>query len=270
MSDNELKRKLLSSSLFTLLAFFLLMGISFAWFSKNTEVRAEGMGVELSTSANLVISQNMDFSGFLTEITMPSNTVKLLPAIHSGFSQTNTTGLRRPTDLSGVGFQTGLSPGTDIALADVPSEKSSQYYIDYTVYISCQGKALENATLTAAVTATTDQPYHQAATVDFYLSEVSQGNYKGSLNLAGLDMEKNHGKHDASAVKTELNLLSDSRIPCTEDAEDSYLKIIMRCYFDGALQNTDNTTYVTSAAINTERFYLDISFTADGTEADPQ
>ena len=270
MAETELKKKLISSALFALLAFFLLMGISFAWFSKNLEVRAGGMGVELHASANMVISQSTDFSEFLMEVSMTSDIRRLLPAIHSGFSETNTTGLQRPTDLSGVGFQTGLSPDKDIALADVPHEDASKYYIDYTVYISSLGQALESATLTAAMTAPTTQPYHLAATVDFYLTSVSEDNYKGSLNLAGLDMEANHGKYDASADKTELILLSGSRIPCTEDtAGDPYLKIIMRCYFDGALQNTDTTTYVTSAAINTEQFYLDISFTADGTEADP-
>lgn len=269
MTKTELKSRLLSSSLLVLLAFFLLMGISFAWFSKNQEVRASGMGVSLHTSANLVISDSEDFSQSFMEVTMPSNTYRLLPASYSAASA---TGLQRPTDLSGVGYYSGLS-GNPIVMEDVSSVDAGKYYIDYTVYISSLGQALENATLTAAITApdpATVPLYHLAATVDFYLSAVSQENYKGSLNLAGLDREANHGKHNASAVKTELTLLSGSRIPCATDSTgEPYLKIIMRCYFDGALQNTDTTTYVTSAAINTARFTLDISFTADGTEANP-
>lgn len=273
MTDKVLMRRAISSTFYVVLVFFLLMGISFAWFSKNMKVTATGMSVKAQTSANLVISKSTTFDEFQFSVVMEPTTPKLLPASHCDISQ-SPSGLLKPADLTDIDYDSGLA--STIPTETVPVDDNSKYYIDYTVYISCQGMALTDASLTATMEAQDpsilDKPYLQAASIDFYLGSVNKDGYCGTLNLAGLDIKYNHGACDTAQKKTSIEILPDTvtRIPCLQDQSgDKYLTIIMRCYFDGALQNSVSTTYVTSAALDTTEVKMKVTFIATGTETAP-
>lgn len=263
--EKRRKIKFLSAIVALSVAVCIFAVASFAWLKSNADLDSNGMQMQVDATANLVISKSTVFSGE-TAITLNAVNRALMPAMHT---DTGDTLLRRVKDSAGIKASTGLADRdlTDSDYAAVALEIDSKYYIDYVVYVASEGKALTGATLTAAITAPVGDtvPYHQAASIDFY----ADGIYKGTLNLAGLDIASNHSGYSASAAKTEVVLWEAGRIPSISDTYKNHITVTMRCYFDGALRDSASSTYVTSDNLEVTNFTLGVLFSAMGNEADP-
>lgn len=260
------RAKLIISIVSALLTVMVLAFAAYAWFAANRNVSATEMRIQVDTTSNLVISNTPSFTGATNTVAMTAVSRKLLPAMHvddeapmlqymnSSVTIDKTTGL--PTVESSEAY-------TLVTVAD-----DSKYYIDYVVYISSESKALSGATLTAKISqppSNDAKPFYDATSIDFYID----GEYKETLNIAGLDIASNDTGYDPSAIKKTATLLEGGRIPCLNDAVNKYIKVTMRCYFDGALHSSATKTYVNTVDVQTDGLTLGISFEATGTDANP-
>jgi hypothetical protein len=94
-------------------------------------------------------------------------------------------------------------------------------------------------------------PYFHAASIDFYVGAVSLDGYRGTTSVSG------SLKKPAEAVGL---LPSGGTVP---RAADGGIKVIMRCYFDGALQDpATGHAYINSRTVKTDGMAIGVSFTA--------
>ena len=277
-------RQLIVSSCLTFLSVLVLAAATMAWFANNREVNSGGMQMQVETSPNLVIAQSADGEGgiatktatdasFSTTFDTPAQL--LTPSTHdwgtfyraADTSVTSTTGLKYNCNPSVIHPSTGEErDGKTIYYnkSENDDENEKYYFVDYEVYIASVSKPLPinglTATLNSADADTSTYDYHNAASVDFYLGSVSSSNYKGTLNLAGLDYSVN----DGSEPCTEVEIISGSyTVPLNTADSDNYIKVIMRFYFDGALQESDGQAFVYSDGLTTANFSMKVTFTAE-------
>lgn len=254
----------------------MYLNMSYGWFSSNNEVGAEGIKVNPNENAVVVIGNRREAmasinSGSLTVSVDPSMNEEHIvttyfPCTHdfreSGTSATYLRYNPYPTEIdveSGLGWVDEItSEQTSVTLFDVPENNNSAYYVDYVIYISSYGKAIEGADLIAEITdkKQTDN-YKGATSVDFF----REGTYVGTLNLAGYD---NHANNH-STVKTSLKVGEEIDIPTNKVGS---IEVTMRCYFDGALLMDDEHTFITRSYIKVSEeenpLRLHVRFTVDG------
>jgi hypothetical protein len=251
---------------FSLVALFAING-ALAWFAHNDEVGANGMNVDVSTSANLVIGKteaeltnpNLQFFvSFENDAVSDMIAVTHDPLIPDSY-------LKHLISPHAVDHHTGnAKDGMTLEFEAVPSDGNGLYFIDYTVYIASAFKPLEVSSLVATIVPPAsldeddDHPYFNAASIDFYLDSVSEDNYCGTTSVSDSML-------NASAAGVEI--MSDGGdIPL---AGDGSIKIIMRCYFDGALQDpTTNRAYINSITVKTDGIVFGVHFKV--TDAAPQ
>ena len=292
MTEEEAKRKTknsLISSIFMLSITFvmLILTCSYAWFAMNKHLDSNGMHVSADVSPNLIIAKHVPAEGDNVISTMTETSTDLFEVAFTedeGREQmkaaTHGHGMN-PSDLEtdaflwyngrpeDIAFNTGLpkDPMRLILKMKVPVADDSLYYVDFAVDIASLRAPLEKMDLTAAITATepsdataNDMTTHKAISVDFYLEEAQEANFIGTLNLAGLDPAAN----DASTAKANLKLIENTTIPLnTED----HITVVMRCYFDGALKETETTTFIKSSTISTQDLDFTVTFDATDTTA---
>ena len=252
-------KKLIPALCMLLVAATLLGTSTYAWFSMNTQVQATGMTVNAKAPASLVITNTSNVAASSSpSVALSTAGSDLTPASH-GDHATYSSGLyynTTPTSIDGVTGLGTVTPAT--AINNTPT--GSNYYVDYVVYISSPGEALEDKELTVAISTTeTIATTVNAVSVDFYVVEtggtaaVNATNYKGTLNLAGKDAAVN----DGSTAKTSLVLGTYDFAKNTVDA----VTVLMRVYFDGALLEDASTAYVNSTAYTTANIKFDAAFT---------
>lgn len=239
-----------------IVAAVLLSTSSFAWFSMNRTVTANNMQITAKASSSLVIAQTLG-TGVGTDVTTTFETAAnvLVPATHDALMA---SGLKRVTNPGAVHTGTGLSNGTALEYTNATDTGSDKSYIDYVVYIASSGGELLTQDLTAVLTATSGGDTHGAASIDFYVStDANLGTFAGTLNVA----EKDPVTNDGTTVRESLVVLSNSTIP-VNGQDTTYLKITMRCYFDGALLKSAGQAYVYSNTVTTSNLLLTVNFTA--------
>ncbi len=270
-------RQLIISSCLTFLCVLVLAAATMAWFANNRTVDSSGMQMQVETSPNLVIAQSASGEGgidtktatdlsFSTTFDTPAQT--LIPSTHdwgtfNSNSETpvaSTTGLKYNCNPSVIHPTTGEErTGRTIYYnkSENDSGNGKYYFTDYTVYIASTDKPLPINGLTATLSSddanTSTYDYHNAASVDFYLGSVSSSNYKGTLNLAG----KNYS---TGAPLTQVSIISGSYTVPLNTADS--IKVIMRFYFDGALEERSGQAYVHSDGLTTAAFSMKVTFTA--------
>ena len=95
--------------------------------------------------------------------------------------------------------------------------------------------------------------YFNAASIDFYVGEVSLDNYRGTTSVS----DSLNGTARAS-----IELFRDG-VTVPDASSNESIKIIMRCYFDGALQDTNtNRAYINSNTVKTDGINIGVTFTA--------
>ena len=246
---------------------FFFANNSLAWFSENKEATAEGLSVNAKVSPNLIIGksvaqikqQNILFSVDFTETAR-----KDMIAVTYDESITGTY-LKYLTNHYAVDTHTGNAKGDmELIFAPVPDENNEAYFIDYTVYIASAFDPLDVSSLTAEIIipdfVDEKHPYFNAASINFYVGEVNINNYRGTTSVSD---------SIRGTAKAKIELMPGGGTVPLNTAENGYIKVIMRCYFDGALQNPDTkTAYVNSYTVLTDGVVIGVNFTATDAVAD--
>ena len=237
---------------------FLFANPSLAWFAKNENVSANGFSASAKVSPNLVIAKSPEAiaQGDLTFSVNFNGTDNedMIAVTHD--STVPDTFLKYLTSHHAVDNQTGnAKPGATLEFADVPATDNERYFIDHVVYIASAFEPLEitalNATIVTPASVDKDYPYYNAASVDFYLNEVSLENYRGTTSVA---------KNLNNDADKSVNLFpSGYTVPLNTDG---YITVIMRCYFDGALQDKNGNAYVNSYTVKNKKVAIGVQFVA--------
>ena len=233
---------------------FTLSEFSLAWFADNDEVTASELSVKANGSPNLIIEKSADEllnDEFDFVINFEGMTRSNMVAVTRDESVADTM-LKYLTNPHAVDSITGnVKDGMDLTFEPVPATENDQYFIDYTVYIASAIKPLEVSSLLASIIKPSfvdeTQPYFNAVSIDFYVDEVSIAGYRGTTSVA------THASVDL--------LPGGATIPL--NTSGNYIKVIMRCYFDGALQDTEtNKAYINSYTVSTDNVVIGVSFFA--------
>jgi hypothetical protein len=243
---------------------FLVLNQSLAWFSENKEVTADGLSLNAKVSPNLIIGKSVDeiqSEGVLFSVNFGGTARSNMIAVTHD-SSIEGTYLKYLTSHHAVDNHTGLKNGTaELEFAAVPTADNEPYFIDYVVYIASAFEELEVSSLKAKIVIPEDvdslHPYFNAASIDFYLGEVSADSFIGTTSVA--DSLKN-------TARAEIDLFKNAggTVPFNEDG---YMTVIMRCYFDGALtyvNEEDGKTYayVNSYTVKSDGVVIGVDFTA--------
>ena len=232
---------------------------SFAWFADNDNVAGDGIEIGVKVSPNLIISKNDGEIGEIQTQFSVSFTDKartdMIPVTRDG--NVPDTFLKYIYNHYAVDKSTGLAkPGTELEFENVPTEDNEAYFIDCTVYLATTLSAIEVDALSAKIVPPENidslPPYCKAASVDVYVDTVSGDGYAGTLSVGNAD------------VGVEIFGEGGGTIPLNTTG---CIKVILRCYFDGALTDAaTETAYVNSATVKTDSMSFGVEFTA--TEAE--
>lgn len=268
--SKEAKSRLIKASVSLVTIIILLIFASIAWFASNKKSSASGLSITAKASANLVIADDS------TDIQR-----KTWDAINVNFGEANKKyalcthdsdysiykyGLKYVKNTHKVDYDTGnmkLDNTENWGVAQNSSDKPP-YFIQKTVYIAANGEKIPSATLVVELTTAETKSGEgdskediesgplMSASVDFYVVADGTPSYVGTTNV------KNKNKDENNSV-TLLN--SGSLIPKNTDG---YIEVLMRFYFDGALQNDDepSNAYVSSATVDASVASLGVTFTA--------
>lgn len=262
--DKALKQtiKVIISFIMLIIVFigFMLANRSLAWFAKNENVTANGLSANVKVSPNLIIAKDVESitEGNLVFSVDFKDAAKTNMIAVTRDETMPTTFLKYLTNHYAVDFSSGkVKEGYELEFDPVPAENNQEYFIDYTVYIASAFEQLPVKSLNAMITipSTVDEhhPYFNAASIDFYVGEVSLSGYRGTTSVAsntGVDLFSNNG----------------GVVPLNSEG---HIKVIMRCYFDGALED-ENTgkAYINSEKVKTDRVVIGVDFVAE--ESIPQ
>lgn len=247
-------RKLIPAILMLVIATVLMSTASYAWFSTNTTVSATGMNVKAQAASSLVIGNataNLISEAKSSVTTTDSSQKTLVPVTSNATGATGYATTKSVSDVTGLQYtttpveaSTGLPATGTVALTDVEGATAAAgvYFVDYTYYIAAAGNQdLSNQDLKATIAFSDSSVIYNALSVDFY---VMDGN---AASPAQKWAARANLKNNKTGTGTAVTLLSDATIKAAAtDAAIStkYITVIARVYIDGALNDTENTTYV--------------------------
>ena len=266
-----MKQKLIV--IFTLLALifasagFLLANDTLAWFAKNDSVSANGLSVNVKVSPTLIIGTSPEQ---LREQTLLSSVdfkgmgrSDMIAVTHNG--DVPYTYLEYLKNTYAVDGQTGYADGEEeLIFEPVPQEDNEVYFTDYTVYISSAFDTIEVSSLTARIVIPESvddaHPYFYAASIDFYVDEVSADGYRGTTSVS--DSVRYGTEYATDRAFIEL-MPGGGTVPINTDETKNHIKVIMRCYFDGALQDPiTKNAYVNSYTAKADGVVIGVDFVA--------
>lgn len=243
----------------TIVGFFVNNG-TLAWFAKNETVNANGLSVSIKENPNIVIAKSaeeilqgdiafsVDFKG-----TAKSN---MVPVTRD--ESVSDTFLKYLVNHHAVDFNTGNAKDDKVPLEfeHVPTTDNEVYFVDHVVYVASTNQALPITSLKASIVkpfeVDSNHYYFNAASIDFYVEEVSQAGYRGTTSVS-----KTINNQQDRYVEL---FPSGGNIPFNFEG---CIKVIMRCYFDGALQDEQNNiAYVNSYLVRTDAISLGVEFIA--------
>ena len=271
MSKILTSKKMIISSVISLILSLALLGTaSYAWLSMNKETTSNGMQLKVEVTPNLIIDDEIAAlravdrpvdANFRVDFTNAATTLR--PATHDADYTTFSTGLKYVTNPSEVSVTTGLAKSSGLTFANAVNG-TYNYYVDYIIYIASTGAAMSGQNLTATLnpaavianSSATAQDTLKATSIDFYLGdEVTSGNYKGTLNVAGYDASANN----YTTAKTSVTLLENGSIPLNTSSQ---IKVTMRCYVDGALLKSAGQAFINAATVATDDITVNVTFAA--------
>ena len=240
----------------------MMQNEALAWFAQNDNVEANGFDVSAKVTPNLVIAGSVEdiISPDILKNGSPFGVDfddeirdQMAAATHDSESASGSY-LHYVTNAEDIDMTTGYGkPGAELIFAEVAEDENSIFYFDCVVYVASAGTALDVESLTATFESdqaldVEENPSHFAASIDFYLGEVSAEGYKGTLSLA-------------EALEGEKTELYEGEIPLNTER---YLTVIMRFYFDGDLKNpANNYAYINSdTVVINETVKFSVSFEA--------
>lgn len=248
-----------------------------AWFAANDVVSATGMTVHSSNPASLVIGPTLETGTGIGNL-ITYNFVDAAESLNP-CSMWNGEANDAEGDLSVVTNPQDVDPSTGLAAATKTltyGVADSSYYKDYVVYLASKGSAIvlgASGALTASVTFGATNVTTSAVSIAFFadnhvdssVTAPQAGSYKGVVNAAGLDIAFNHNGWDATKTTPDFSLLAGTDTNHTLDAStgDYALRVTMRVFVDGALQNSATTAYVTTNSVNVAPITFSVSFSLD-------
>ena len=244
---------------------FLLANNSLAWFSNNKNVTASGLSMQTKVSPNLIIGKSE------AQLELPN---VLFAVDFEGTARSNMIAVTRDETVEGtylkyladhyaVDHVTGnAKEGMELAFKPVPISENEQYFIDYTVYIASAFDPLAVSSLAATISIPEEvnelHPYFNAVSIDFYVGEVGDEGYRGTTAVA-------YCVNDIEDKATVELLPGGGTVPLNTTGN---IKVIMRCYFDGALQDPNtNHAYINSYTVRADNVVIGVDFTAVETPA---
>ena len=257
-----------------------------AWFAANNVVNATGMAIKSTTPASLVIGKSIEEDGIGNAVSISWTDAAAVLSPVSTYHGTaddpdgvlyEVTNGQSVDPSTGLAYQIGaLDPTTNLPFSVAPTLSYSSdnilsgvHYKDYVAYIGSYGEAITIGTggsLTVTLNFGTTTLSNKAASVDFWILEdanaaaTGDGVWKGTLNAAGISAQLNHGAREATPTTINtVTLLGPASIIPTGSGETA-LKVVMRMYFDGALQDTATSTYVRNFAQTTADVTISASF----------
>ncbi len=251
--------------LFAFVGFFFANN-SLAWFSENKEATAEGLSVNAKVSPNLIIGKSEEQikqQNILFSVDFDTSRKDMIAVTHDDAIEG--TYLKYLTNHYAVDTHTGnVKEGMELIFAPVPTKNNEAYFIDYTVYIASAFDPLDVSSLTAEIIipdfVDEKHPYFNAASIDFYVVEGNTNIYRGTTSVSD---------SIRGTAKAKIELMPGGGTVPLNTAENGYIKVIMRCYFDGALQDPDTgNAYVNSYTVLTDGVFIGVSFTATDAAAD--
>jgi len=292
------KQALIFFVVFCLVLSSLCLVTSTAWYYNSRKVSGEGLQLKTSVTQNLIIVGENDIDllktvkvestdQFSVTTEAAGSTDTFNPVSHKE-GETNGT-LYYLVNTDEVDRKTGLIANPQYGT--ITADKSARFYMDQTVYIASAGSVLTNHTLTASLTGTVGEECLKSASVDFWVASgtfaamtaahIGDGTmtYQGTLNIAGLDQAVNDGTTEKTELEIVLPYSPDTEgkystmIPMTTGTGTGYktpgcIKVVMRCYFDGALLKNSKQAYVFTEsdeedAESERNVAIDVLFTAE-------
>lgn len=245
----------------SIFAFMLLNG-STAWFAKNEQTYGTGMSVSVQTTPNMIIGKTPEDileGAVVSEVRFTGTAQDNMVAVTRDESVSDTF-LKYITNHYAVDIDTGnVLDGMTLNFAPVTVlENTDVYYVDYTVYIASVVGQIDLTSLIATVTvpdaSSLDNEYVKAVSVDFYLNEVSKSGYCGTAAVAD-------GIGEGLGRTVDLFLSEGGTIPL--NTSGNYIRVIMRCYFDGALQDPESgKAYINSYTVQASDVVFGVQFHA--------
>ncbi len=258
-------RKLIPALAMLVLSAVMMSTASYAWFSMNTNVVAEGMKIQAQASGSLVIAQENASETFMgssvTTFSAASNYVnattykKLSEDTNAKYQWVKADGSKIDADLGSI-----KSDATDALTAigqDDIGEGKIPYYFDFLVYIAANGDEIKNQKLSATVTFTKVENSvaftGKALSVAFFVLEPEavgyNANEEGSaatlktnweiqqtVATSGTDSKTNAiANYWTATDRKQTVVLSDNiTIPSAiSGTEKKVIPVVMRVYFDG-------------------------------------
>ena len=236
---------------------FLIADGSLAWFSENTKNKVEGFSVTVEAVPSLIIAKTVEEIGVKNQTQLrvqfdDISATDMVAVTHD--DAIADTYLKYLENHYAVDNHTGnVKPGFTLEFSPVPTDGEGTYFVDYVVYIASAYTSFEVESLSAVIVPPAEfdgkPPHFYAASIDFYIGEVSLEGYCGTTSVA-----KATGEDDDGYVE----LLTDGVIPLNTEG---YIKVIMRCYFDGALQNEQTgDAYVNSFTVTSDGVNIGVKF----------
>ena len=246
----------------SIFAFFLLND-SAAWFAENDQVESGGLSLSAKSTANLIISDNVDEirRGVLNfNVSFKTQRENMIAVTRDPIRNTSAPYLVYITNHYNVNSVTGLGDPDSLGFTAVPVGNTS-YYIEHEVYLASVVDSIAVTALTATITVP-DQKYLtdiyiNAASIDFYVLDTETGEYvyrettsvSDGVNNKGVDL---FDKDDENKVVPKNT--------------DGYITVLMRFYFDGALTYRDSNgvenAYINSTTVKADKISIGVQFDA--------
>ena len=229
-----------------------------AWFSSNASVNATGMGVSAKTSQSLVIDVDhaveadvsVAFSAF-------ANALTPISYIDGGYKYVTAAQAAK------ISPETGLQGEAVLTAVPGAVEAGLYFYADYVVYLAAAGLPISGATLNATVSFATAQLTQRAVTIDFQI-----GASAVSADITQGDLVPDHSKTVNATMEGSDLTVSFSGVSFPLNTTNTSIPVLMRVYFDGALEETIGTgtdaqqkAIVRSEAVKTDALGISVNFT---------
>lgn len=264
--------RIYTSILMLLFTLGIVVAATFAWLLNNRNLDTEGMKFSSEVSPDLVIGlskaelvnlldespSNLPNNAFLVSFDDP-DPIEVLKASTHDWTIGTQTGLKYNTNPRVVSNTTGNKQDIDLTFAQVAESSTSDFYIDFTVYIASLEDELSIDALYAELEYDKDGSYPEwmnAASVDFYLNSAEESNYCGTLNIAKKSCEDGSRKDKCEITSMDIPVVENT-------AEFTPICVVMRMYVDGALQdsNSPSKAYIRTEAVDVSEIALCVVFT---------
>ncbi len=296
-------KKIIPALAMLLISAIVMSTASFAWFSMNQSVVADGMEITAMASGSLIISKSnaaAQFAGSSTTSFDDATSAEITNYVNATHYDSTGKWVWADPDLMTVdpdkGTATPVGSSTYTILEDgdrtpATTLTGTQYYKDYIVYIASAGDAIEGQTLTASVTFpkvpdSTNETRKALSVAFFVLGDEAVG-YNGTNGQYTTWKVQNTVAMEGAAIATYLDgedtadtagnpvstvtLATGKDIPAavTGTGDKTVIPVVMRVYLDGEANDgaTDPTCYVNSAKIDTSGLSVSVKFAVSKTPA---